>query len=498
MSSLHPTKPKIQRPKRLLKNPNHVAEIANHLRPRGSYDPLPPPGGYPLPHCIKRKFSLAPQLPNFSRLSSMSDIRFSTLDLSNEIGASDALHVVRNTPTSLFVHYSLISLPETADSQQYDQLSQPQPSEVSTAGTAESHRCSHQDLSTGMPSPENEIQDHVRGQRLRSLRSLFQLHATDNHLIDESPEMSLVDSYSSSSSSTNSDISRPSPQLTLPGSINDTAKDDVGIFSRNEMFFAEKRIEDEKLYRRLIERLADEVPNLFRCFSITDFQPPRDASWVGSRPLLSGIYFEPQESTLLVNDRVGVVGKLETVFDGERIAYVLPFEGSLLTVGDKVPRSSHQFFGQIDLTNFIGNQFHTGYDVWLEIAYEEMAKANINRTVREIIHDAGSEIKQSLNVLESLHRDYFVIGLPNSTSANYKITLASPTLTASKEISENGFLDFKKAEIQLCQGKEFITKVRWKAAGLRDKLYCIPMFGTELKCWLCFLVDNELPDIWNK
>ncbi|KAI4166105.1 MAG: hypothetical protein LQ342_000536 [Letrouitia transgressa] len=495
MSSLHPTKPKIQRPKKLLKNPNHVAEIANHLRPRGSYDPLPPPGGYPLPHCIKRKFSLVPQIPSVSRLSSMSDIRLSALDPGNEFNASDALQVVRNTPTSLFVHYSLISLPETADSQQYDQLSQLQPPEGSTAGTAENHRCSLQDLSTSRPSPKNEIKEDVRGQCLRSLRSLFQLHATDNHLIDESPKTSTADSYSSSSSS-NSDISRPSTPLTLPGSIDGMTDGDVGIFSGNEVFLAESWIEDETMYKRLVERLAHEVPNLFRCFSITGFQHPGSASWVASRPILSGIYPELQKSMLLVNDRVGVPWKLETVFDGERTGYVLPFEGNLLTVGDKVLRSSHQFFGQIDLTKFIENQFPMGCDVWLEIAYEEMAKANISRTVRKTVHDADSVIKRSLNVLGSLHRDYFVIGLPDSMSAEYKITLASPTLAASKEISENGFLDFKKAENQLCQSKEFTTKVTWKTPGLRDKLYCIPMFGTQLKCWLCFLVDDELPDIW--
>ncbi|KAI4216685.1 MAG: hypothetical protein LQ351_001174 [Letrouitia transgressa] len=426
----------------------------------------------------------------------MSDVRLSTLDLGNEPSASDSIHVVRDTPISLFIHYSLTSLPETAVYQQYDQLSQNQLLEGSTAEAAENHRCSHEDLLTGRSSSKNKIQGYAQGQYPRSLRSLFQLHAPDNDFIDDSPEMSAAESYSDRASSSNSDTSRPSTPLTFPGSIDGMIDGDVCIFSEQQVFSAENYIKEETVYKRLVEKLVHEVPNLFRCFSITGFQAPGGPSLVASRPILSGINPRHQESMLLVNDRVGVPWKVETVFDGERIGYVLPLEGSLLTVGDRAPGPGHQFFGQIDLTNFIKNQFDTGSDVWLEVAYEEMAKANIKRTVRKMIHDPDSEIKQSLNALESLHRDYFVIELPDSTSAEYKITLASPTLAASKEISENCFLDFKKAENQLCQGKEFITKVRWKVPGLRDKLYCIPMFGTELKCWLCFLVDDELPDLW--
>lgn len=194
--------------------------------------------------------------------------------------------------------------------------------------------------------------------------------------------------------------------------------------------------------------------------------------------------------------------QVKTMSNGSRNLQILPIMADLVDLHGSSARPSHLVVGQIDLTELLSSQPDLDEDVWLAIAYEEMDKAGVHRTyprpgsLSKKLILAGSEAEQAIELIRSLHRDYFIIGMCDSERKKFDITMVSPTLYASKEIRSKDFLDFGRLSSRLKIPQRFVTRVKWQTAGLRDKLYCVPMSGPQLVCWLCFLVDGDLPKIW--
>ncbi|KAI4117568.1 MAG: hypothetical protein LQ338_007522 [Usnochroma carphineum] len=484
-----------QNSRKLLKNRNNLVDGVQHLRPRGSYDPLPPPGGYPLPASIRKKFSFAPQLPNLSTISLIPDFASSSLGQGIQLDDSEAKRISKETPTSLYVHYSLLSLSETLDVQQPASLNHRLPRPDTTI----------LDQTGTNPPPKDDDTFSISSFRdtetwrppIRPSRSLRRVQGRASlQTINTSSPLSDSDSESPTLSSLTESTEPSSPRTIVTPSDEDRSNLSTQILDSTDC--ATPRLELDERESRLVKRLAHDCPNLFRTFFIIDLQIPENLVRVTSHDILpTGL--APDEVLFYDDDLMEIPYKLMTTFNGEQKVQTLPFEGDLVANGGTSSQPTHRFVGQIDLTNFLEKELEENEDVWLMIAYEEMEKAGIRRRGgRPMTNPASAtphaEAEQVPRVIQSLHYDYFVIGY-FSTMSHFRITLVSPTLS-SKEVNHPGFLDWTRLKSHLSTPERFVTRVHRQAAGLRDKLYCVPMFGPELVCWLCFLVDGDLPEIW--
>lgn len=262
--------------RRLSKNATDLVKGVQHLRPRGSYDPLPPPGGYPLPASIRKKFSFSPELANLSQISLMLDFASSTQDLGIQLDQSEAKKTSNGTPTSLYVHYSLLSLSETLDGRQTLVIPQHSLSGISSASPAR-----HEGSWLGEDEDTDSIMSSggLIGQqpRLQPSRSLRRMHARDSLRIRDtsSPQTDLYSGSSTHLSSTES--TEPSSPRTSLTSSGEDFSDPTTHIGDGPNYTPQSRGHDE-LEHRLVKRLADDCPNLFGTFFIIDLQLPDNPS----------------------------------------------------------------------------------------------------------------------------------------------------------------------------------------------------------------------------
>ncbi|KAL8774062.1 MAG: hypothetical protein Q9209_001170 [Squamulea sp. 1 TL-2023] len=483
--------------KKLLKNSNHLEEIAEHLRPRGSYDPLPPPGGYPLPAYIRRKFSFAPQLPNVSKISLMPDFASSSLDLGVEIDDSEARNISHDTSTTLWIRYSLENLRGRNDLDQQPATLKPSLPRLDT-NLLSSGKAGRRDSSFTVSN--RNLQDV----QLRRPRSIRRPHGQES--LRGQSKSSASTPHSEFSSDWDSLASKSSSSTTItPRTALSFADDKVyqAGSPRNDhtSFYADQLSNISDVESRLLRRLAMVTPNLFGSFCVIDLQLPGYPIRVTSHDMLP-VDLAAGEVLFLDQSDLGTPYQVKTMSNRTKDLQILPIVADLVDLHGSSARPSHLVVGQIDLTDFLSSQPDLDEDVWLAIAYEEMDKAGVRRTYprpgslsRKLIL-AGTEAEQAIELIRSLHRDYLIIGISDTTSRKFNITMVSPTLYASKEIRGKDFLDFPQLSSRLNIPQRFVTRVKWQTRGLRNKLYCVPMSGPELVCWLCFLVDSDLPDIW--
>ncbi|KAI4272059.1 MAG: hypothetical protein LQ337_005571 [Flavoplaca oasis] len=470
---------------KLLKNPNHLKEAVDHLRPRGSYDPLPPPGGFPLPHYIRRKFSFAPQLPNVSKISLMPDFASSSLDLGIEIDDSEARGISFDTPISLWVRYSLESLRERNANDRKQLSSRPTLLRLDTS-LSSSNKLSRYDRDTTVeyPSYNHQYQQYPDLRRSRSIRRSRGQESLRR---------------TSTTSSTESEFSSTGDTVGL------NALSSTTITPRTALSFADDKlhhfIHTDEVESRLVKRLAEVIPNLFGSFCIIDLQLPGYPIRVTSHDMLPAD-LASDEVLFLDSTDMGTPYQVKTVTNRSQKLQILPIVADLVDIHSSSTKASHLVVGQVDLTEYVSQQEEPDEDVWLTIAYEEMDKAGVRQTYPRPgfgspnVMVADGQAEQGIQILRSLHRDYFIIGMSDSETKEFGITMVSPTLQASKEIRGKDFLDFPSLSSRLNTPQRFVTRVKWQTVGQRDKVYCVPMSGPHLVCWLCFLVSNDLPDLW--
>ena len=473
------------RSSKLLKNPNHLKEAVDHLRPRGSYDPLPPPGGFPLPHYIRRKFSFAPQLPNVSKISLMPDFASSSLDLGIEIDDSEAGGVSYDTPISLWVRYSLESLREGSAKDRKQASSRPTLPRLDT-NLSSGNKIGRHDGDTTVEHPSCS-QQHQQYRDLRRSRSIRRSRGQESL------------QRTSTTSSTESEFSSNGDTVGL------NALSSTTVTPRMAFSFVDDKlhhlINTDEGESRLVTRLAEVIPNLFGSFCIIDLQLPGYPIRVTSHDMLPAD-LASDEVLFLDSTDMGTPYQIKTMSNGSQKLKILPIVADLVDIHSSSAQPSHLFVGQVDLTEYVSCQQEPDEDVWLAIAYEEMDKAGVRQTYpRPAFRSpnlmvADVEAEQGIEMLRSLHRDYLIIGMSDSETREFGITMVSPTLQASKEVRGKDFLDFARLRDKLSTPQRFVTRVKWQTVGQRDKLHCVPMSGPHLVCWLCFLVSNDLPDLW--
>ena len=487
---------------KLFNEPNDLKELAEHLRPRGSYDPLPPPGGYPLPAYIRRKFSFAPQLPNTSKISLMPDFASSSLDLGVKLDDSKARNISHNTPTSLWVRYSLESLRERNASDRQQATSKPSLPRLNT-DVASNDKTGRHDSGVAARDPSDQ---HAQRTETRRPQSIRRSRGQDSLRHRRAPAASSTQSeYATDWDASASNEQSSTTTITTPRTVLSFADEKVhpagAPDTDNGPFSAGHFANTDEVASRVVRNLAATTPNLMGSFCIVDLQLRGYPIRVTSHDMLPKDLADDEVLFLDPSD-MGTPYQVKTVCNGARKLRILPIVAALVDMRGASARPCHLIVGQVDLTEFLSSQPELDEDVWLSIAYEEMDKAGIRQTYprpgslsKDLIL-AGAKAERAIEMIGSLHRDYFIIGISDAESMTFGITMVSPTLFASKEVRGKDFLDFPKLSSRLNIPQRFVTRVKWQTAGLRDKLYCIPMSGPHLVCWLCFLVDCELPDLW--
>ncbi|KAL8692489.1 MAG: hypothetical protein Q9218_002492 [Villophora microphyllina] len=471
-------------------NRQPLLEAIQHLRPRGSYDPLPPPGGYPLSAYIKRKFSFAPQLSNISMLSLMPDFASSSMSLGKQVDLSET-----QEKCSLHFHCIPQGRPETVNAK-HRQAAPKKSQEVQSthfkSGTSERPVISdHFRSNAGSNTSQDTTLEPQIPRSLRRVRGRNYLHAqiASDSGLDVGSDISSIRSNTTSSVPTTPRTSLDS----LQDEDSSVALSDNGDAPANA---CELAADDQEVYQ-FVKCLVEESPNFFGTFCILNLQlegKPIQCATVNMLPEYQG----PDEFVFLDEAAFGTPYRFQTMpYEGQE-RQVVPVAGTLVHVDDTSHSASFRWIGLVDLTDFMRG---LNEDIWLTVAYEEMDKAGIRRTSgKSKAHPATAtsipSTDRMVEVIQSLHRDYFVIGITDMKKQNWTITLLSPTLSASKEVRRPDFLDIQGIKGQLNIPLEFTTQVKWSMPGLREQLYCIPMSGPKLVCWLCFLVDSELPDLW--
>ena len=478
------------RPRRRSSVRDTVKKVLN--LPREQYVPLPI-GGYPLPSIIKRRFALPPQLSSASRLSLLPDFASS---LYGEQWSKAIQHSVerenrcrpqrRNSLDDLRVRYSIL-VPEDAMS----------------TNNANQILCTIRDIPN-------------RNRTLRRVRGRENLLGSSNRSIVGTASSGIPALWRNSSFSQASEFEEVSSDLTLiagdSGAEESKVKgrpiSETSIDSVETAFYRPAEADPERIISAIV---IDHVLQLLSSFCILDLQISGHPIRVTSLDLLPQDSVAEDDALFLDDTDIANPWEIKTICSRNGQAHHVVIEGDLIDVSGDLPCASHRFTGQLDVTTLISiielehgsDESEEDIDVWLEIAYEEMDRLGIRRRQREVAQTnstpASTSKDKALRVLKDLHKDYLIIGPSGPERAEYCITHLSPNLLNSADPHNNpldSLLDVDILTDSLNYGERFAAQTEARGSETPKRLYCLPMFGPELSCWLCFFVDGDLPFLW--
>ena len=264
--------------------------------------------------------------------------------------------------------------------------------------------------------------------------------------------------------------------------------------------------------------VTDSVPNLLTSFCILDLQIPRSPIRVTTQDLIPQEKTADGEAFFVDNADLDNPWEIKTTDSGDNKTHQIIVQGDLIDSSGALPSGSHRFTGQLDVTNLINlleleqdsDTADDDYDVWLDLAHEEMDRLGIHRTIRDGSSQQNrsstslstKQKEKALQILRDLHNDYFIIGPsgPQKTG-DYQITHLSPSLWHSMSPAKSNnplqsLFDVETLRGSLDKGERFVVRAVAEGEGTEKRLYCLPMFGPALTCWLCFLVDGGLDCFW--
>ncbi|KIV81584.1 hypothetical protein PV11_03758 [Exophiala sideris] len=157
-------------------------------------------------------------------------------------------------------------------------------------------------------------------------------------------------------------------------------------------------------------------------------------------------------------------------------------------------------------------------DIWLNLALEEKGKASTpsRSTPRSIpkmektknispsfatSNVVDGVLEDFMNGLRELYSDFFLLGKSPLDDTVYEICNVSPTVFAAKDyiyghISHTEEQAIMDLSTRLAKDAPFKMSVRWGLQGVDKLLYCSPLYGSKSCTWICFLVDDRVPQLW--
>ncbi|MCJ1253585.1 hypothetical protein MMC24_001397 [Lignoscripta atroalba] len=417
-------------------------------------DPILPPGGLPLPAITKRKPSTTHELPAVYRLSVLPDFTSSKIHFRTpELDTSLLPGRSQNVEKPLLIRYSLVS-----------QESEPQSASKTPTRT------------------------------LRKIKGRQTLRASDDGA--SSIFGSSVDSSADDSLCTGSGVSSTD---SLQGLVKEQES------TNHSLERAKPHVNHCKLPS--FEELEKKTDYLLESFCILDWQLPGHPVSVTSADLLPKESLAESETLFLENGNGRKVWEIQRSAGEAGDSYHLLLRGALLERNTFT--TSHQFVAQIEITQLLDGAMKSDIpmsntedspddeDIWMTIAREEMEKAGIRpRGKRTQLAPPIEKPDARVEHIRSLYESYFVLGPSELNVPEYGITHVSPSLKSSYPQACQTFRDAFPRHAHaihalLSEGRRFMWKIKEHSGGDAQWICCIPMFGPDLNCWLCFLIDES-------
>ncbi|KAI1621096.1 hypothetical protein EDD37DRAFT_653397 [Exophiala viscosa] len=158
-------------------------------------------------------------------------------------------------------------------------------------------------------------------------------------------------------------------------------------------------------------------------------------------------------------------------------------------------------------------------DIWLNLALEEKSKASTTsgskprstsrvdkKTKKTSPSFATSKVvdevlEDFMNGLRELYSDFFLLGKSPLDDTVYEICNVSPAVFAAKDYMHGHLSHTEEQTIvelttSLAKDAPFNISVRWGFQGVDKLLYCSPLYGQNSHTWICFVVDDRVPQLW--
>ena len=435
-------------------------------------NPLFPPGGLPLPAIIKKKFSFAPQLPNVSRLSLFPDFASSQYSFQNlELTSTNTNAQSSQTSRS---HSELEKSKPKIIQYELTLPSSPTLSHSSTLKAKHTLRriAAHKQLSN-LPGSITALVEPVPPVETARPVEI----ATP---IEKAP---LVETATLHHISANSDISQ----------------EWVTAEQHRQLQVSDDTLSGTTERERYLRKLIESESHLFDSFCVLDLQHAGKPVSVLSLNLLPENLPTDEEALFLNNDELA---RTWQVFHNNREdTHYLIAAGDLMEVSSGT--ASHRFFAPIDLKGFTKLLVNPGSfedkDIWLLLAHEEMKARGIRIRRPAPRSPSVKPVDDELvvSIIQETYKDYLILGPSEGEPGEYWITHISPSLKLEDKTDYLQILSAPLLRQFLKSGKHFAISVTSGFSGSSKKLYCIPMYGPGLSCWIAFLIDGDVPDLWD-
>ncbi|KAI9705869.1 MAG: hypothetical protein M1836_005275 [Candelina mexicana] len=140
---------------------------------------------------------------------------------------------------------------------------------------------------------------------------------------------------------------------------------------------------------------------------------------------------------------------------------------------------------------------------WMEIALEESLKscadpAEVNRSFNKL--EDCTDVPELIKQIKMFYKEHFILA-PSERPGMYEVMCLSPSLCTTEQFFNDPF-KYTPSETsrwilaELNKEQSFAVRIKWGETRVDKWLYCTPMLGPEVDCWVCILIDGDVPNIW--